>query len=49
MLDMMGCVVNQIFGGSTAAPGEPPSSSDSVFDGMRGFAPEPRDFISHVH
>src|SRR5215468_50431 len=42
-------VVNQIFRGSTAAPGEPARSCDSVFDGMRGFALEPRDFTSHFH
>jgi len=46
---MMSRVVNQIFRGSTAAPGEPARSSDSVFDGMRGFVPQPRDFTSHFH
>src|SRR5262249_16771506 len=46
---MIGSVVDQIFRGGTAAPGEPARSSDSVFDGMRGFAPQPRDFTSDFH
>jgi hypothetical protein len=46
---MIGRVVDQIFRSSTAAPGEPARSSDSVFDRMRGFTPEPRDFTSHFH
>src|SRR5262245_21019541 len=46
---MIGRVVDQIFRSSTAAPGEPARRSDSVFDGMRGFTPMPRDFTSHFH
>jgi hypothetical protein len=46
---MMGRIVNQIFCGSSATPGESPGGSYSVFDGLRGFGLEPRDFTSHFH
>jgi len=46
---MISRVVNQIFRGSTAAPGESARGSDSVFDGVRGLALEPRNFSSDFH
>jgi 3-hydroxy-3-methylglutaryl CoA synthase len=45
----MGRIVNQVFSGITAAPGQPPGSSHSVFDGLRGLGLEPRDFTSCFH
>src|SRR5262245_31239825 len=45
----MGHIVNQVFSGITAAPGQPPGSNHSVFDGLRSFGLEPGDFISHFH
>jgi hypothetical protein len=46
---MMSRVVNQIFRGSTTASGKPSRGSDSIFDGMRSFAPQPRHFTFHFH
>jgi hypothetical protein len=42
-------IVNQVFTGMTAPLGQSLGLSHGVFDGLRSFGLEPRDFTAHFH